>query len=91
MNFCMDCYSYYSTPGTCNCFAAGGKRAPHVYMTGNTQTLVTCPACGKAPCDGSASGCPYPPAPYRITVYHAGEGGYPLYEFRQTITPPVTS
>jgi hypothetical protein len=89
MNLCMDCHSYYSTPGTCNCFAPGGKRATHLYMTGNTETL--CPSCGQAPCTGETSGCRPNQQPYRITVYHAGEGGYPLYEFRQTISPPVTS
>lgn len=28
MNLCRDCNSEYATPGTCNCFAPGGKRAP---------------------------------------------------------------
>ena len=27
MNHCHDCNSDYATPGTCNCFAPGGKRA----------------------------------------------------------------
>lgn len=26
MNHCLDCNSTYATPGTCNCFAVGGKR-----------------------------------------------------------------
>lgn len=26
MNHCHDCNSDYQTPGTCNCFAPGGKR-----------------------------------------------------------------
>lgn len=26
MNHCRDCNSDYATPGTCNCFALGGKR-----------------------------------------------------------------
>jgi len=26
MNHCRDCNSDYATPGTCNCFAVGGKR-----------------------------------------------------------------
>lgn len=26
MNHCYDCNSGYTTPGTCNCFAPGGKR-----------------------------------------------------------------
>jgi hypothetical protein len=26
VNHCHDCNSDYSTPGTCNCFAPGGKR-----------------------------------------------------------------
>lgn len=26
MNHCHDCNSDYTTPGTCNCFAPGGKR-----------------------------------------------------------------
>lgn len=26
MNHCCDCNSDYATPGTCNCFAVGGKR-----------------------------------------------------------------
>lgn len=32
MNHCRDCNSDYATPGTCNCFAPGGKRhaAPYV-------------------------------------------------------------
>lgn len=28
MNLCHDCNSSYATPGSCNCFAPGGKRAP---------------------------------------------------------------
>lgn len=28
MNHCHDCNSDYQTPGTCNCFAPGGKRDP---------------------------------------------------------------
>jgi hypothetical protein len=28
MNHCHDCNSSYAVPGTCNCFATGGKRAP---------------------------------------------------------------
>ena len=27
MSHCHDCNSSYDTPGTCNCFAFGGKRA----------------------------------------------------------------
>jgi hypothetical protein len=27
MNHCRDCNSDYATPGTCNCFAPGGKRS----------------------------------------------------------------
>ena len=32
MNLCRDCNSEYAAPGTCNCFAVGGKRynAPYV-------------------------------------------------------------
>lgn len=35
MNHCRDCNSDYATPGTCNCFAVGGKRhvapfVPHI-------------------------------------------------------------
>ena len=26
MNHCHDCNSDYATPGTCNCFAVGGRR-----------------------------------------------------------------
>lgn len=26
MNHCRDCNSDYASPGTCNCFAVGGKR-----------------------------------------------------------------
>ncbi len=26
MNHCFDCNSDYATPGSCNCFAPGGKR-----------------------------------------------------------------
>jgi hypothetical protein len=26
VNHCFDCNSSYATPGTCNCFAVGGKR-----------------------------------------------------------------
>lgn len=28
LNHCRDCNSDYATPGTCNCFAPGGKRDP---------------------------------------------------------------
>ena len=27
VNHCLDCNSTYTQPGTCNCFAPGGKRA----------------------------------------------------------------
>lgn len=27
MNFCCDCNSLYTQPGTCNCYAPDGKRA----------------------------------------------------------------
>jgi hypothetical protein len=36
MNHCYDCNSGYTQPGTCNCFAAGGKRA---MVTTRTTTL----------------------------------------------------
>lgn len=31
MNHCRDCNSDYSSPGTCNCFAVGGKRYARAY------------------------------------------------------------
>lgn len=34
MPHCFDCNSSYETPGTCNCFAVGGKRAPTITVTG---------------------------------------------------------
>ena len=33
MNHCFDCNSSYAVPGTCNCFAPGGKRAPRTGLT----------------------------------------------------------
>ena len=33
MNHCFDCNSSYSEPGTCNCFAVGGKRYPRTEWT----------------------------------------------------------
>jgi len=54
MNHCHDCNSSYSEPGTCNCFAFGGKRAPRYGWGGNgdvvldnqTRTYTVCPDCG---------------------------------------------
>jgi hypothetical protein len=37
MNHCHDCNSTYATPGTCNCFAPGGKRA---VLPVNNNTFV---------------------------------------------------
>lgn len=42
MNLCLDCNSTYSTPGTCNCFAPGGKRAqkPETLKIGDHDVTV---------------------------------------------------
>jgi len=32
VNVCLDCNSLYDRPGTCNCFAPGGKRGPRVII-----------------------------------------------------------
>lgn len=37
MNQCHDCNSSYATPGTCNCFAVGGKR-----YAGDAPLLTPC-------------------------------------------------
>lgn len=42
MNICLDCNSMYREPGTCNCYAPGGKRAPKG-QGGNTGTITIKP------------------------------------------------
>lgn len=59
MNHCLDCNSMYATPGSCNCFAPGGKRAafqPYAPTVAPTVVPITTP--GVLPHDGT--GAPYP-------------------------------
>jgi hypothetical protein len=54
MNFCIDCNSLYSRPGTCNCWAPGGKRDP-------ARLVPAAPATGTipyAPDDGGTAAAP---------------------------------
>lgn len=39
MNICLDCNSAYREPGTCNCYAPGGKRAQK-QVGGNTDKIT---------------------------------------------------
>lgn len=39
MNICFECNSAYREPGTCNCFAPGGKRA--LMIGGGTADSTT--------------------------------------------------
>jgi hypothetical protein len=71
MNHCRDCNSDYTTPGTCNCFAPGGKRsAAPAYVPYTPWTYVP---------------YPYTPYPWTITTtpptgttitYATGDGAY---------------
>ncbi len=36
---------------------------PVTISVSTTAALPTCPSCGKAPCDGSQTGCPLPARP----------------------------
>lgn len=61
MNVCYDCNSSYETPGTCNCFAPGGKRAvglsPWTAEPPDAVTIRwTCPACGGDACRDPSHG-----------------------------------
>ena len=40
MNLCRDCNSEYATPGTCNCYAPGGKRELLTISLGETTVTV---------------------------------------------------
>lgn len=67
MNHCHDCNSDYSAPGTCNCFAAGGKREPARTATAATSATITttvraCQRCGYV--HGVNGCCPLSPGPY---------------------------
>jgi hypothetical protein len=42
VNICLDCNSMYREPGTCNCWAPGGKRAPKE-QAGSTGTITIKP------------------------------------------------
>lgn len=49
MPFCLDCNCYFDFPGTCNCFAPGGKRAIQLTTVASAPIIVanvpTCPIC----------------------------------------------
>jgi hypothetical protein len=60
VNYCYDCNSGYSKPGTCNCFAPGGKREPRVVSS--TSPWVTPEVWPQAPY------VPPPLPPVTITI-----------------------
>lgn len=55
MNYCTRCASYYSRPGSCNCFA------PATTTTTTSPKLNdyrwVCAGCGTYPCRGTSTTC----------------------------------
>ena len=46
MNYCTKCWSIYSEPGTCNCYAAQGESQPWTIPPGDTTLAPRCKFCG---------------------------------------------
>lgn len=62
MNHCHDCNSDYSQPGSCNCFALGGKRAVRIqasppYADTITVSGANCSRCGGLVINGQPHEC----------------------------------